>query len=111
MKSLALLGVIVVLGGSYKLVRDYYLRPSRPPHAWQVEILDNYRPALILDLNFSPADSLELVPGIGPVLATRIIEYRDSCGRFTSVDSLANIPGIGAAKLKSIRRYFKISQK
>jgi competence protein ComEA len=109
MKSLAFLSVIVVLAGSYKLIRDYYIEPSKPPRAWRVETMDHYQPTMILDLNYAPADSMELVPGIGPVLANRIIEYRTNKGRFQSVDSLTNVAGIGPAKLKQIRKYFRIN--
>ena len=56
-------------------------------------------------LNINKADYAELLqlPGIGPVLATRIIEYRDLNGPFPAVDSLILVPGIGPKKLQAIR--------
>ncbi len=106
-KMLSILAVIVVLGAGYKFIRDYYLRPSQTPHPWGAELGTEYRPALVLDLNFSPADSLELIPGIGPVLAERIIAYRRERGGFAVVDSLINISGIGPVKLEKVRRFLK----
>ena len=56
-------------------------------------------------LNINAADYAELLrlPGIGPVLATRIIEYRDRNGPFLAVDSLIKVSGIGPKKLQAIR--------
>lgn len=111
MKALTVLAVLAFLGGSYKLFRDYYLRPAVSPQFWRVEVLEEgYRPTLTVDLNHVSADSLELIPGIGPVLSQRIIDYRQKHGFFASIDSLANVPGIGQLKLAQIRPYFKIAQ-
>jgi DNA uptake protein ComE-like DNA-binding protein len=111
MKTLTLLGIVILIMGSYTLIRDYYLRPSDRPHTWQEEGLEKYQPPLMLDVNYSPPDSLELVPGIGPVLAMRIIDYRHAHGRIVSVDSLINVSGIGPATLKKIRKYFKVDHR
>lgn len=99
--------VVIVLAG-YKFVRDYYLIPSRPATGWTVEQMESYRPKLVLDPNYAPADSLELVPGIGPEFAKRIIFYRDNHGPFVAVDSLINVPGIGPATLSKLKIYFEV---
>lgn len=56
-----------------------------------------------LTLNGATAEELEELPGVGPVLAERIVSYRESNGRFETVDDLLEVPGIGEAKLASIR--------
>jgi competence protein ComEA len=48
-----------------------------------------------LDLNAATAADLDALPGIGPVLAQRIVDHRDATGRFTSVEQLDDVPGIG----------------
>ncbi len=58
-----------------------------------------------LDINRASAAELELLPGIGPVLAGRIVEYRKLRGRFQSVDELLDVPGIGPKRLEQIRPY------
>jgi len=55
-----------------------------------------------IDINSATADELEALPGIGPVLAGRIIEYRQKYGPFAAPDSLLNIQGIGKTKLSKI---------
>ena len=56
-----------------------------------------------VNINTASASELEKLPGIGPALAQRIVEYRDSHGPFASVDSLTDVPGIGKAKLEGLR--------
>jgi len=57
----------------------------------------------LIDLNIATAQELELLPGIGPVMAGRIITYREANGPFTSLDDVENVPGIGPKTLESIR--------
>ena len=44
-----------------------------------------------------------LVPGVGPVLAQRILDWRTERGRFATVDQLSDVPGIGDARLAQLR--------
>ncbi|MGY1820930.1 ComEA family DNA-binding protein [Geodermatophilus sp. SYSU D00079] len=50
-----------------------------------------------VDLNTATAADLDALPGIGPVLAQRIVDHRAQQGRFTSVEQLDDVPGIGPA--------------
>ncbi|MGY1734216.1 ComEA family DNA-binding protein [Geodermatophilus sp. SYSU D01045] len=54
-------------------------------------------PAGPLDLNAATVADLDALPGIGPVLAQRIVDHREQHGRFTSVEQLDDVPGIGPA--------------
>jgi competence protein ComEA len=51
----------------------------------------------LIDLNTASAQVLEEIPGVGPVLAQRIIMYRDQNGGFQSVEQLTEVSGIGEA--------------
>jgi competence protein ComEA len=56
-----------------------------------------------IDLNRSTADQLAQLAGIGPVLAERIVAYREEHGPFDTVEDLLDVPGIGEAKLALLR--------
>lgn len=56
-----------------------------------------------IDLNRSSAAELEGLPGVGPVLAARIVEFRESNGPFSAIEDLLDVGGIGEAKLEAMR--------
>lgn len=56
-----------------------------------------------LSLNAAEAADLEALPGIGPVLAQRIIDYREENGPFETVEDLLDVSGIGEAVLGGLR--------
>ncbi|MDP9318425.1 MAG: ComEA family DNA-binding protein, partial [Actinomycetota bacterium] len=56
-------------------------------------------------LNTATADQLDTLPGIGPVTAQAILQWRADNGPFTSVDELLEVSGIGDATLSDIRPY------
>jgi competence protein ComEA len=55
-----------------------------------------------LDLNLASVDELEMLPGIGEVLAGRIVAYRDEHGPFASVNDLALVEGISERLLEDL---------
>lgn len=57
-----------------------------------------------LDLNVATKRDLEGLPGIGPVLAGRIVEYREARGVFRDVEQLRQVKGIGQKILDRIRQ-------
>ncbi len=57
----------------------------------------------LLDLNRAAEQDFDALPGIGPRLAERIMEYRQSVGAFHSLDELREVKGIGKKKFERIR--------
>lgn len=57
----------------------------------------------LINLNSSSASQLEQLPGVGPVLAERIVAWREENGQFSSVDQLLEVSGIGEKVLEKMR--------
>jgi competence protein ComEA len=61
-----------------------------------------------LDLNRATITQLDTLPGIGPVTAQRIIDYRTKVGRINSVDELKKISGLGGTKFEEIKSLLRV---
>ncbi len=61
-----------------------------------------------LDLNRATASQLDTLPGIGPVTAQRILDYRTKVGRINAVDELKKISGLGGAKFEEIKDLLRV---
>ncbi len=64
--------------------------------------------ALSVDLNRSSQQELEALPGIGPVLANRIVTYRSANGNFQHIDELVNVSGIGMKRLQRLQPFVNV---
>ncbi|MBA2615589.1 MAG: helix-hairpin-helix domain-containing protein [Actinobacteria bacterium] len=60
-------------------------------------------PAGRVHLNSATVEDLDTLPGVGPVTAQRIFDYRAKKGAFASIDELDAVPGIGPARLEQLR--------
>lgn len=59
-------------------------------------------------INLAGPEKLAELPGIGPVLADRIVKYREESGKFTSVEELTEVSGIGSSKLGQLKELVKL---
>lgn len=103
-----LLGLLVILS-VLRFLRGY-ADPDERSFNFSVRVGDNdtrYAPLFKIDLNLSPADSLELLPGIGPVLASRIAAYRDSV-RFEKPEDIVKVVGIGHKTYEKLKSYIEV---
>lgn len=65
-------------------------------------------PAVPVDLNTAGPTALDELPGLGPVLAGRIVEWRIAHGPFRSVDELGEVVGIGDALVERLRPHVRV---
>ena len=78
--------------------------PERvPPAAAAGSSGEGGTPAGRVHLNSATLEQLDALPGVGPVTAQKIVDYREAHGAFSSVDDLDAIPGIGPARLEQLR--------
>lgn len=57
----------------------------------------------LVNINTATQSELESLTGIGPSMASKIIDYRDKNGKFKSKEDIKNVPGIGSSKYESIK--------
>jgi len=63
----------------------------------------------LININTATREDLEILPGIGPVIAGAIIKYRETEGQFTSIEELQKVPGIGPAIFEDIKAYITVT--
>jgi len=56
-----------------------------------------------VNINTAPAEELQELPGIGPVLAERVVQYRQAHGPFTSVDQIKEVKGVGETLFEKVK--------
>ena len=109
-----------ILGGL--AVTDLLPSPSQAPHFGESAIRQTDAAPLSeradsvpaaatdvqVDLNQSSVKELQALPGIGPVLAERIRQYRREKGRFTSIEEITNVRGIGEKRFARLRPYIAV---
>ena len=93
-------------------VHIYQITPSAESQTEALEepqdeveaVSEETEPGVVFPLNINTATIPELdeLPGIGPVLAQRIVDYRTTCGGYKAVEELLKVNGIGDAKLMEI---------
>lgn len=83
-------------------------QPEQPEQSEQAE--EPVQSGQPVNINTASAETLDTLPGIGPVLAQRIVDWRAQYGAFSSVEQLTDVPGIGEAKLEKIRAMITVEE-
>ncbi len=63
---------------------------------------------LVVNLNTASAVELDMLPGIGPAIAGRIIDYRQTVGNFKTIEELTNVSGIGSATFAKLKDHITV---
>jgi len=63
---------------------------------------------LVLNLNTATVEQLERLPGVGPTLARRIVEFREKKGPFKRVEELLAVRGVSEKKWKVLQQYLTV---
>jgi competence protein ComEA len=62
----------------------------------------------VVDLNSATVTDLDTLPGVGPVMAARILDWRSAHGRYTSVEQLREVSGIGARTFERLKPHVRV---
>ena len=62
----------------------------------------------VVNINTATQTELESLPGIGPSLALKIINYRKDNGKFSSIEDIKNVSGIGESKFESLKEFIMV---
>jgi len=98
--------IIEKAGGSLPWADISNMDLSSPPASDTV-----YIPEGKLDLNTAEKEDFVFLPGIGPELAKRIVEYREKVGGFEDIEQLKNVPGIGEKRFEKIKNRVTVKKK
>lgn len=84
----------------------------RPPSEVPAAIGSRSKPSppSRLDLNRADVQALQTLPGVGPVLAERILAYRRTHGSFRTPEDLLQVPGIGSQRWERIRGLVRVGE-
>ena len=81
-------------------------RPSKAPcDQADPRASPNTAAPAVIDLNRATAIELTRLPGIGPALARRIVDARDTDGRFARIDELGRVRGMSTRKIEQLRAF------
>ncbi|MDD3296074.1 MAG: ComEA family DNA-binding protein [Candidatus Omnitrophica bacterium] len=100
-KVLLFIGFLIFLGSLIRFYNFHLALGNKPSGSEPVVIS---QPAKI-NINEASLEGLSCIPGIGRVIAGRIIEYRLQHGNFQTGDDLIKVKGIGRKKIKIIEGY------
>jgi len=103
---------IIILCISFHLIKDFSWITSHPnPYNINIKPITPNDHILLghkININKASARDLDILPGIGPKLAFRIIQKRDQIDSFLSQKDLLKVSGIGPAKLSKIRQFIDV---
>ena len=106
--NLDAINLAALLKDGQKIIIPYKI-PNRPDEEnkenryKKVENMYSFSTADKVNINSANASTLQTLPGIGPVLSERIIEYRNQNGLFGIIDDIKDVSGIGEKKFEGIK--------
>lgn len=83
-------------------------RPAVQPSLSPPARVTKAKPAGRVDINHADAVTLQVLPGIGPTLAQRIITHRKDYGRFTDANGLMGVEGIGSRRFEKLEPWIEV---
>ncbi len=102
-KELYIVGTIIIILVIINVVN--YVKRERLKKDYRLIIEEGIEP---ISINSAGVDELEYLPGVGPALARRIVDYREKNGPFKKIEELKNVKGIGDKLFQRILPFVKL---
>ena len=105
--------LFAVLCTAYVLLPGRSVRQAAPDAVMQGgdperTVFSEVTPGESVCINTADLDELQVLPGIGPVLAERIVAYRQDNGAFAAIEDIMKVEGIGQSRFEAIRELISI---
>ena len=104
---LVLTGLFLLAMGTVRLLTP---RTVRQDYTVEALALSTAQDEEKVNINTADVDQLDTLPGIGPVLAQRIVDYRGANGPFAAPEDLLGVEGIGQATLDGLRSRITVKE-
>lgn len=101
--ALGLVNLAAPLADGQQVVIPARVEPAQTPTGVEIPPGTPAAAAGPVHLSTATLEELDTLPGVGPVTAQKILDYRGEHGSFRSVDELDAVPGIGPARLEQLR--------
>lgn len=99
------LSLAFLVGSMVSVVRHFKMKKQLQILCVEVESPPDSTKDRLVDINHARLEELDALPGIGPVLAQRIITYREMHGGFKTIAELRNVIGIGPKRFGAIKEF------
>ncbi|MFH0801916.1 MAG: helix-hairpin-helix domain-containing protein [bacterium] len=106
-------GASVIVPAKKMKIKTVKKKTPRPPKKTAKKSKEGASPKVLREgekifINTASEENLRRLPGVGPELAAKIKEYRDSFGPFTSLEEVKSVPGLSGKKFEKIKRFIEI---
>lgn len=104
-KVLIFIGILILIGSILRMLNLNAIREDLSFDRNKSVISENTGLSKTINVNAATSEDLESISGIGEVIASRIIDYRNQFGSFDNLEDLKKIKGIGNKKIETIKKY------
>lgn len=104
-KVLIFIGFLVLAGSLLRFRNLNAVQETSFSNQGRIIVSRNILSDELISINSASAETLRSIPGIGEVIARRIIDYRNQFGSFEDLEDLKRVNGIGDKKIEIIKRY------
>ena len=104
-KVLIFIGILILAGSILRIINLNAIGENSSFDSDKAAIFENNDLSQPVNINRASSEDLESIPGIGKVIARRIIDYRNQFGSFEDLEDLKKVKGIGDKKIEAIKKH------